>query len=54
MLRGLPTDLPAAAQVVDLIEQMTSGQPVITDTAVYQQVPRKLARFSFYTRNLIG
>ncbi|NMI54255.1 MULTISPECIES: P-loop NTPase fold protein [unclassified Streptomyces] len=53
-LRDLPADVPAGAQAADLIEQMTTGQPVIMDTAVYQQWCPKLARFSFYTRNLTG
>ncbi|MET8101530.1 P-loop NTPase fold protein [Streptomyces sp. NPDC005236] len=53
-LRGLPIDVPAGAQAADLIEQMTADGPVIMDTAVYQQWCPKLARFSFYTRNLTG
>jgi hypothetical protein len=53
-LRDLPADVPAGAQAADLIEQMTTGRPVVMDTAVYQQWCPKLARFSFYTRNLTG
>ncbi|MEU0786894.1 P-loop NTPase fold protein [Streptomyces sp. NPDC006173] len=53
-LRGLPADIPAGAQAADLIERLITGQPVIMDTAVYQQWCPKLARFSFYTRNLAG
>lgn len=53
-LRGLPADIPAGAQAADVIERLTTGQQVIMDTAVYQQWCPKLARFSFYTRNLAG
>ncbi|WP_328443459.1 KAP family NTPase [Streptomyces sp. NBC_00386] len=53
-LRDLSADVPAGAQAADLIEQMTTSRPVIMDTAVYQQWCPKLARFSFYTRNLTG
>ncbi|MCX4920188.1 P-loop NTPase fold protein [Streptomyces sp. NBC_00687] len=53
-LRDLPADVPAGAQAADLIEEMTTSRPVLMDTAVYQQWCPKLARFSFYTRNLTG
>ncbi|MER5472485.1 P-loop NTPase fold protein [Streptomyces sp. NPDC002685] len=53
-LRGLPADVPAGVQVADLIERLSTARTVIMDTAVYQQWCPKLARFSFYTRNLTG
>ncbi|WP_405969032.1 KAP family NTPase [Streptomyces sp. NBC_00988] len=54
VLRGAPAGVAAAHQVADLIEQADAETPVLMDTAVYQQWCPRLARFSFYTRDLTG
>lgn len=52
VLRGLPADAPVGDRVADLIERINAEVPVIMDVSTYQKWCPKLARFSFYTRNL--
>ncbi|MFI8789077.1 P-loop NTPase fold protein [Streptomyces sp. NPDC055105] len=52
VMRGVPSGIPVANKVADLIERMSADTPVVMDTLAYQQWCPRLARFSFYTRNL--
>ncbi|MDX3854090.1 P-loop NTPase fold protein [Streptomyces sp. AK02-01A] len=54
VLRGMPDNVSVGNHVAELIEQINVDVPVIMDTAIYQQWCPKLARFSFFTRNLAG
>ncbi|MFB8439346.1 P-loop NTPase fold protein [Streptomyces niveus] len=54
VLRGMSEDVPGASLLSELIEQINTDVPVIMDTATYQEWSPKLARYSFFTRNLAG
>ncbi|MFG2950443.1 P-loop NTPase fold protein [Streptomyces adustus] len=53
VLGEFTADTPGA-RAAGLIEQINTDLPVVMDTAVYQKWCPRLARFSFYTRNLAG
>ncbi|MEV0846404.1 P-loop NTPase fold protein [Streptomyces sp. NPDC049954] len=54
VLNGMPPSEPAGPRIAELIDQINADTPTITDTAIYQAWCPRLARFSFYTRNLAG
>ncbi|MFD5078210.1 hypothetical protein [Streptomyces sp. NPDC058371] len=54
VLRGMPAEASVGDRVAELIERINAEVPVIMDVSIYQQWCPKLARFSFYTRNLAG